>query len=358
MVATERRRAGRGEHADAGARRADPARWDEPRERGRRASARAPRRSNARAKRGGGERKAHRPPWPRRVAAPIAPGARRPTPVLGQQPTSASRRCARTQSEEIEISKKNDCDAGSVLHVSRGTLLLVDTSDDGKKGKQNKTPPFRTKKRAKIVLASTPSPRASRTDPRPPSPRHRRARRLPRSAPASRVRVARGLASSARCGYSRARRVPSVASSRASSSSSDVTFARRPRGPARPARAPRSPRPSSPRARASPWPSRSRRGAPRTDADPASRVDDDPGERADARDRRAAINNDANGAGRRFASSVVPAAAVPPRRPPRRLVRHAPDDRAAPERRARRDGTRARARIRRPEGRPRSRARG
>lgn len=123
--------------------------------------------------------------------------------------------------------------------------------------------------------------------------------------PASRVRVARGLASSARRGYSRARRVPSVASSRASSSSTDVTFVGVPAGPAPgPRAAIAAPVLAACAGLALAFAIASRRAS--DGPDPASRVDDDPGERAD---RRAAINNDANGAGRRFASSVVPAAA-------------------------------------------------
>ena len=118
--------------------------------------------------------------------------------------------------------------------------------------------------------------------------------------PASRVRVARGLASSARRGYSRARRVPSVASSRASSSSStDVTFVGVPAGPAPgPRAAIAAPVLAACAGLALAFAIASRRAS--DGPDPASRVDDDLGER---------VNNDANGAGRRFASSVVPAAA-------------------------------------------------
>lgn len=185
MVATERRRAGRGEHADAGARRADPARWDEPRERGRRASARAPRGSNARAKRGGGE--GRRTVRHGRGATPSADAPGR-TPA-NTTPSGNNRRRrvedARGRSlRKLKSAKKNDCDAGSVLHVSRGTLLLVDTSDDGKKRKQSQNPSLsnektRENRRREHILP----PRLSDGPSWPPSPRHRRARRLPRSTP-------------------------------------------------------------------------------------------------------------------------------------------------------------------------------
>ena len=272
--------------------------------------------------------------------------------TLGQQPTSASRRCARTQSVEIEISKKER------LRRGFGVTFRADASAGShqrrRQGKQNKTPPFRTKKRAKIVLARHP----------PPAPLGRTlmaalAQAPARSAapalhPASRVRVARGLASSARRGYSRARRVPR-SPPRAHRRIHRRDLRRRPRGPrARPARRDRRARPRRVRGPRLAFAIASRRASDGPTPRPGSTTTPNA---ADARDRRAAINNDANGAGRRFARPSSPRR-VPPRRPPRRLVRHAPDDRAAPERRARRDGTRARARIRRPEGRPRSRARG
>ena len=184
MVATERRRAGRGEHADAGARRADPARWDEPRERGRRASARAPRGSNARAKRGGGEEGAPSAMAAAQLPVPMRRAHAGQHNTLGQQPTSASRRCARTQSEEIEISKKERLRRGfGVTRFARNASAgRYQRRRQKRKTKQN--PSLSNEKtRENRAREHTLPPRLSDGPSWPPSPRHRRARRLPRSTP-------------------------------------------------------------------------------------------------------------------------------------------------------------------------------